>query len=120
MAAAGSLIDILLDSLGPLAPGVAGGLGVASPHFVGFLEGAGAEMGGGGPAFGAPFGWEPPGAVPCCIAAFAARCRSGSSLLSALVIFFCDLAGGWVDGPSAEGPFEGWVGSTGAGITDRT
>ena len=44
----GSLIDILLDSLGPFAPGVTGGLGVPSPLFLGlFNAGGGATTGGG-------------------------------------------------------------------------
>ena len=111
---------LALDSLGPFAPGVAGGFGVPSPLFVGFLDNWGAEMGGGAPAFGgAPLGWDPPGALVCCFAAaLAARCFSCSSLRSAFVMFFCDFAWGWDDEPSADGPL-GWVGRTGAGMVTR-
>lgn len=45
--AGGSLIDILLDSLGALAPGVNGGLGVPSPLFLGLFAGGGVITGGG-------------------------------------------------------------------------
>ncbi len=120
LAAAGSLIDMLLDSRGPFAPGVGGGFGVPSPLFVGLFEIGGAVMGGGGPGFGPGFTWEPPGVLACCFAALAARCFSCSSLLSAFVIFFWDLAWGcWVEGPSVGIPFVGWVERSGAGILGK-